>query len=46
MDNNFEIVDNGNNNVPSTENQNSDTQNQSSILPRRKRETRKRKLRL
>lgn len=44
MDNNFEIVDNGNSNVPSTENQNSDIQNQSSDSPKKNKKKKKVKI--
>lgn len=43
MDNNFEIVDKGNSNVPSTENQNSDIQNQSSDSPKKNKKKKRNK---
>lgn len=43
MDNNCEIVDNGNSNAPSTESPNSDIQNQSSDSPKKNRKKKRNK---
>ena len=43
MDNNCEIVDKENGNVPSTENQNFDTQNQSSDSPKKNKKKKRNK---